>query len=59
LANKKTFQQEDHWNLRKEESSENVTDNLSATFQKVKAKKYPLIKCIMTTNKGEKCDKHF
>jgi len=52
LANKKTFQQDDHWDLRYQESSECVTDQLSATFEKVKAKKNPLIRALYTTTRG-------
>ena len=53
LANKRAFQQDDHWDLRKEESSEAMTDKLSAEFEKVKAKKNPLIRAIFTANRGE------
>lgn len=52
LANKRTFKQEDHWDLRKEESSEGVTDKLSATFQEAKVKTNPLIRSIFATNSG-------
>jgi len=52
LANKRTFKQEDHWNLRKQEASECVTANLSAAFQEVKTKKNPLIRSLYRTNKG-------
>jgi len=41
--------------LRKEESSENVSDELSGAFKKVKAKKLPLLRSIFTTNKGKNC----
>jgi len=52
LANKKTFSQEDHWNLRYQESSEGVTEKLSAVFERFKHKKNPLIKAIYSNNKG-------
>jgi len=58
LANKKTFSQDDHWDLRKQESSEGVTDQLSAAFEKVKAKKSPLIRALYLTNKGS-CGVYF
>jgi len=49
---KKTFSQEDHWNLRKSETSEDTTFNLSKTFEKVKNKKNPLLRALYHTNKG-------
>jgi len=51
MANRKTFSQEDHWDLRKEESSEGITHNLNYAFESNKHKKNPLIKAIYTTNK--------
>jgi len=51
MANRKTFSQEDHWDLRKEESSEGITHNLNSAFESNKHKKNPLIKAIYTTNK--------
>ena len=52
MANKRTFLQEDHWNLRKQETSERVTSNLSAAFQRAKDKKNPLVRSLFDINKG-------
>ncbi len=53
LANKRSFQQDDHWNLRKQETSEGITNQLSATFHRNKVKTRSLVKSIFLTNKGE------
>ena len=52
VANKKTFSQDDHWNLRHQESSEGVTTSLSSAFYKIQHKKFPLIRSIYSTNQG-------
>ena len=52
MANKKTFSQDDHWNLRHQESSEGVTSSLSSTFYKMQPQKFRLVNSIYSTNPG-------
>jgi len=43
-----------HWNLRKSESSDNITKTLSTQFEKNKHKKSSLFKALVATTKGFK-----
>lgn len=41
-----------HWGLRKEESSDYVTKELSERFQSYRGRKNPLLKALISTSKG-------
>ena len=54
IGNRKTFQQDMHWNLREQESSRFLAHNLAQKFNQNKGKGEPLLRALMSTTKGSR-----
>ena len=57
--NQKCFNQEDHWSLKKERTSYEVTARFLRIFESVKYKKFAVFRTMVASNPGKKQNYQF